>query len=481
MSLDKSFSLSNTLAYYKRIGSPIVAMATAIGGPIAILRISGSNLSFLEALVGRLPKPGSFEYRTIKDRGGNVLDHGLVLFFQSPHSFTGEDVVEIQTHGVPSVIEAIVTQIKLLGAEQALPGEFSFRAVHFGKMTLAEAEGLQTSLSTEGLGQSAASKLLEISAHSEREVLASLEEAIKSLELARARVEAAIDFSEAEEEQAGDVAHAKDRIEFVKQKLSALISAFENFSRASVEPRIAIIGEPNVGKSTLLNRVLGGQRALVSPLAGTTRDIVEGRLLLSGLSGGRWVRLIDTAGIREVIGLTNRPSQESLEKLGIEYGLESARGAHALIWIRKLSSKNDPVSEEIQKLVTSKETINIFSFAEDHANEEQCFFDLRSESLDLKKVIAEKIESALLKVLSQRAESENELLISRRQYQHILRSLDSVARAEQCLGTSNQPTAPIELCGEFLREAEQELKFSIGREVGEAYIEAIFRDFCLGK
>ena len=473
--IDRSFSSS--LEYFKRAGSPIVAVATALGGPVAVLRVSTSgSLVFLKTLLGNLPQPGSFAFRALK-ASGRILDNALVLHFQSPHSFTGENVVEIQTHGVPALVEEIVEAIVRLGASPALPGEFSFRATLNNKMSLEQAEALQTALSVEGMGASWASKLLAMSPSSEDSTARHLEECIKAVQMARGRVEAAIDFSEAETEQAADIASALDRIAEVDRKMAAMLTGYDAFCASAGEARIAIVGEPNVGKSTLLNLLVGGNRALVSPLAGTTRDVIESRVKLPG---GEWVRFLDTAGMRLIAGVSG-PGHEQLEEAGMEMGLEAAKHSAVVIWVRSLErSEDSSFASEIRQALGEEKLVELCSHADLLAPGRTAppnSFNFNESGGRERDVILAEVERHL-KVASNASTPEHfDLVISKRQGQLLRAALAEISQAREALVGER----PIEISGQYLRAAEDFLKRALGRDQDEGYIEEIFRQFCLGK
>jgi tRNA modification GTPase len=155
---------STSLKYFRRLGQSIYAPATALGGPVVAIRVSGTDLSNLKKIVGEFPKAGSFSLQAIIDPlSGDQIDKAVVLYFKSPHSFTGEDVIEIQMHGVTSLVNRLFFVLEKLGVQLALPGEFSFRAVKNERMTLVEAEGLQQAFSVDGIRAEVASGLLGLS------------------------------------------------------------------------------------------------------------------------------------------------------------------------------------------------------------------------------------------------------------------------------------------------------------------------------
>lgn len=445
-----------------------MAPATPLGGPVAVLRVSGSDLSFLEKVLGPLPEANSFAFRKIRFRtpsGEDFREKALVLRFRAPHSFTGEDVVEVQGHGVEGVVSELIEEICRQGASPALPGEFSFRAVLNEKMTLEEAEALQTALSTEGLGASMASRLLDVQAHAEEGVASRFEEALAKLSSARGRVEAAIDFPEAEEEQARDIESALVRVGEVQSSLQALMTSYEIFSAAAGLPVIAICGRPNAGKSTLLNLLSGGERALVSPVAGTTRDIVE---ITYRLPSGRKVRILDTAGLREFGRI--QASADELELRGIALGREAIRKSSVVLLVERAGSTEASLAADF----TSKPLLVLRSHADLVQEGGDASFDLLRQGPAAKAWLDRKLEAVLT---SPALPSQEEALISKRQAKLLEAALSELTHVCESL----KGREPIELAGERLRTTEELLKRSLGRPGGDEYIGEIFRQFCLGK
>lgn len=479
MTIARDSSIIESLAYFKRVGSAIIAPATALGGPVAILRISGTDLNFLNDFLGPLPPPNSFSYRSIKSKkSAELLDKVLLLYFKAPHSFTGEDVLEIQCHGVNSLIDNIQSEILSLGAERAFPGEFSFRAVLNKKMSLQEAEGLQTALSTDGIGAGWASKLLSISPKNESAIAEKAKALIGLLRTARGRVEASIDFPEAAQEQAQEIRGAEAALLSVKQGLAQLLTSYYQFSKTAGEPRVAIVGAPNAGKSTLINSLIGAERSIVSDVAGTTRDVVEARLKLGS---GRWIRLLDTAGLRKTSADTLYSvagSNEIIEKKGIELGLEAAQTANAVIWV---VNSNQGESEELLKVRSSlalkTSVFVLYSHGDSFPNIDIKAYNFKQIGFTDRREILGELDKMLNVGLEQEVKSDFDLVISRRQGQLLASSELEVDRALESL----RGHCPIELCGEFLREAETLLCRVFAQGMGEAYIEEIFRQFCLGK
>lgn len=472
---------ANSLEYFQRVGTPIVAVATALGGPVAIVRVSGSELDFLERCIGPMPSHGSSSLRSLKDQNGEFLDEALVLFFKAPKSFSGEDVVEIQGHGVPALVERIVSELIFLGAKQALPGEFSFRSVLNNKMTLDDASRLQSVFANEGLGASSASTLLGFSKSKEDDVQKKFSESLEAVAAARGRVEAAIDFSEAEEEQAADIASAQNKLFQVQQSLRDLLNVYDVFVSNSRIPKVVLFGKPNAGKSTFLNLMCGATRSLVSPQAGTTRDYVEVNLKTER---GVAFRLVDTAGLRNLAGSSSLNDQ--IEEAGIEMGLDLMAQADVLVWIQDArDAELDFGDPRVDLFLSSKENsekcISIRTHGDlllsDSANGSDGIYNLLApQSRAAANYAFSEIEKQILKAKTENLNSSKALLSQRQE----LLVRESLSHVEDALG-SLSGMRPLEIVGDSLRSLEASLRRAKGEGVSEDYIGQIFTQFCLGK
>ena len=465
---------TDSLAYFQRVGTPIVALATAIGGPVAVLRVSGRDLSFLVPLIGPLPLPGEAKFRRLHSLDKHFLDEAVVLRFQAPHSFTGEDVIEIQGHGVPALVEKIQEEAIALGAITALPGEFSFRAVLNQKMTLEEASRLQTLFATEGLGASAASKLLSFGSSSDESVNRIFQDVLTAVAAARGRVEAAIDFAEAEDEQAQDIASAELRLLEVERQLQGLLNSYEVFARNARTPTVILFGKPNAGKSTLLNLLVGGTRSLVSPLAGTTRDYVEVHLRTPS---GQSFRLLDTAGLRSSL-----QNVDGIEAAGMRLGLEMMGSADVLVWIEDARTPTKTFDHsQVDALLATKPHLKIYTHADLLGGSQE-----RGQAYDL---VGDQSPMAARAVLdfvdqvcrSRHFEGDSALasgkLISQRQEMLVRDALGETREALRCLRGERS----LEIIGDLLRQLDKHLRGARGESLTDDYIGQIFTQFCLGK
>jgi tRNA modification GTPase len=269
----------------------IAAIATAPGrGGIGIVRVSGSSCrSIANALLGCVPEPRAAELHRFLDAAAEPIDEGLALYFPGPASFTGEDVLELHGHGGPVVMDLLLRRVLELGARPAAPGEFTQRAFLNDKLDLAQAEAV-ADLIDSGSAEAARAALRSLQGEFSSQVHA-LAEAVLEL---RMWVEAAIDFPEEEVDFLGDRALAA-RLEFIRHRFAELAETARQGALLRDGLTIVIAGRPNAGKSSLLNRLAGYDAAIVTPIPGTTRDVLRERIEIDGLP----VHVLDTAGLRE--------------------------------------------------------------------------------------------------------------------------------------------------------------------------------------
>jgi tRNA modification GTPase len=299
----------------------IVAAATPPGiGGIGIVRLSGADVPALaESLLGSLPKPRLATLAAFRHPDGSVIDHGIALYFPAPGSFTGEDVLELQGHGGPVVLGELVQAAVALGARRAEPGEFSKRAYLNDKLDLVQAEAI-ADLIESATGQAARAALRSLAG----EFSQSISDLAGQLTKLRIHVEAALDFPEEDIDFLAD--------ERLVRRIADCAAVFDDLlARASIGRvlrdgfRVVLVGSPNAGKSSLMNRLSGEETAIVTAIAGTTRDILRETIDIDGLS----VELVDTAGLRDDPGV--------VEREGIRRARAAMAEADAVLWIRDIT------------------------------------------------------------------------------------------------------------------------------------------------
>ena len=297
--------------------STIAAVATAPGrGGIGIVRVSGSGCrAIAEALLGHVPAPRVAELHRFLDAAGEPIDEGIALYFPAPASFTGEDVLELQGHGGPVVMDLLLRRVLELGARAAEPGEFTQRAFLNDKLDLAQAEAV-ADLIDSGSAQAARAALRSLQGEFSSQVH-DLAEAVLEL---RMWVEAAIDFPEEEVDFLADRA-LDARLEFIRHRFAGLAETARQGALLRDGLTLVIAGRPNAGKSSLLNRLAGYDAAIVTPIPGTTRDVLRERIEIDGLP----VHLLDTAGLRE--------SPDEVEAEGIRRAHRELKRADRVLFV----------------------------------------------------------------------------------------------------------------------------------------------------
>ncbi len=271
----------------------IAAIATPVGrGGIGVVRISGPLVPSIAGILlesKRLPKPRHATFDKFVDNKGELLDYGIALYFSAPHSFTGEDVLELQGHGGTVVIDLLLNAVLELGVRLARPGEFSERAFLNGKIDLAQAEAIADLIDSTS-AQAARCALRSLQGQFSDQIHALVQQLIQL----RGYIEAGIDFVDEEVDLLAD-GQVINKLDKLINDLDAIVDKAQQGYLLKEGVRIVLIGEPNVGKSTLLNCLAGRESAIVTPIPGTTRDVVREQILLDGMP----LHLIDTAGLRE--------------------------------------------------------------------------------------------------------------------------------------------------------------------------------------
>jgi tRNA modification GTPase len=303
----------------------IVAAATPPGtGGIGIVRISGPSAAAIALqLLGALPPPRSASYRTFRNLAGDAIDRGIALYFPAPNSFTGEDVVELHGHGGPMPVAMIVDAAVEAGARIAAPGEFTQRAFLNDKLDLAQAEAVADLISS-GSEQAARAALRSLHGEFSAHVAA----VASDVERLRLYVEAAIDFPEEEIDFLSD----RQLLAAIEQTAAAFAELLAQTKVGRVLRdgyRVVIVGKPNAGKSSLMNRLSGADTAIVTEVAGTTRDVLREQINIDGLV----VELIDTAGLRD--------DPDRIEAEGIRRARDALQSADAVLWIQDASTSPD--------------------------------------------------------------------------------------------------------------------------------------------
>ncbi|MEP2531666.1 tRNA uridine-5-carboxymethylaminomethyl(34) synthesis GTPase MnmE [Shimia sp.] len=425
----------------------IFALATAPGkAGVAVVRISGSLAAQAGcALFGKLPEPRVATLRSLKDQKGGALDQALVLFFPEQNSFTGEEVIELHLHGSVAVVNAVLRELSSIsGLRLAEPGEFTRRALENGCLDLAQVEGLSDLIEAETEAQRR--QALRVLSGD----LGGLADGWRTrLIRAAALLEATIDF--ADEEVPVDVSpEVRELLGSVRSELLTEISGVETAERIRTGFEVAILGAPNVGKSTLLNALAGREAAITSEYAGTTRDVIEVRMDLNGLP----VTLLDTAGLRE--------TEDHVEGIGIARARERADAADLCVFLVEHGKAPEFELRDNDILLTAK--------ADEVDVTENSVSGVTGQGVS---ALVQRITS----VLSERAGRSGIATRERHRFA-MIRARDNLEAADQVLALGPDH---YEITAEELRSAIRALDSIVGRVDVENLLDEIFSSFCIGK
>ncbi|NIC42879.1 tRNA uridine-5-carboxymethylaminomethyl(34) synthesis GTPase MnmE [Aquabacterium sp. A08] len=477
---------------------PIVAIATAPGrGAVGIVRVSGRGLDGLvQALCGKPLRPREAHYLPFRDGDGSPIDHGLALHFPAPHSYTGEDVLELQAHGGPVVLQLLLARClaaaaesepttgrpRLAGLRLAQPGEFTERAFLNDKIDLAQAEAIADLIdaSTEAAARSASRSL---SGDFSREIGA-LREALVHL---RMLVEATLDFPE-EEIDFLQKADAQGQLTRLQAQLNTVLQKTRQGALLREGIKVVIAGQPNAGKSSLLNALAGAELAIVTPIAGTTRDVVQQTIQIEGVP----LHVIDTAGLREGEGI------DAVERIGIERAWDQIQGADAVLFLHDLTRTDAPgyrqadadiaalLARRLPDRVTVIDVWNKADAAEgtgvparDHAarpadghpHEHLRLSAKTGDGLDA-------LRQRLLQLAGWQSGAEGLYIARERHVQALHRVRDHLEGADAHLAARAQS---LDLLAEELRLAQNALNDITGAFSADDLLGVIFSSFCIGK
>lgn len=437
----------------------IVATATPPGtGGIGIVRISGDQTERLaRSILGSLPEPRTATYRSFRNAAGDKIDAGLALYFPAPISFTGESVLELHGHGGPVVMSLLVDAAVAMGARQAAPGEFSQRAFLNDKLDLVQAEAIADLIGS-GTAQAARAALRSLSGAFSRAVDALAEQLVRL----RMHVEAAIDFPEEEIDFLSDVA-LLTQLEECATAFDALMDETRQGRLLRDGYQVVIVGKPNAGKSSLLNLLSGQDAAIVTEVAGTTRDILREQIDLDGLA----VELVDTAGLRD--------DPDRVEEEGIRRARKAVENADAVLWIQDATDfDHGAIVEELPDKIPVIIVRNKIDLTDEPAGA------IKDDTTNLSAKTGAGI-GALRESIGKLAGYENQgegAFTARR------RHLDALTRAKAHFLTGRQALQEAragELMAEELRLCQRALGEITGAVSSDDLLGKIFSEFCIGK
>ena len=438
----------------------IAAQATPSGrGGIGIVRISGPQVkACAEKMLGHCPKPRYAEYLPFKDSENEIIDEGIALYFPGPNSFTGEDVLELQAHGGPVVIDRILSTIQKLGARLARPGEFSERAFHNGKLDLAQAEAI-ADLIDAGSEQAARCALRSLQGEFSKRI----HQLVEGLTELRIYVESAIDFPEEEIDFLAD-GQVQSRLDTIQQALSAVEKSAQQGSLMKEGMTVVLAGQPNAGKSSLLNALAGQDTAIVTEIAGTTRDILREQIHLDGMP----LHIIDTAGLRE--------SDDAVEQEGIRRAWNAIEQAdRVLLLVDDATGVTDTDQKIIDRLPHDLKTTvirNKIDLSGGSAGIEEESIRLCAKSGD---GVAQ-LRAYLKQSMGYEGEGEGTFMARRRHLDALTRADENLQRGQQLLAQGSG-----ELLAEEMRLAQQSLGEITGEVSSDDLLGKIFTSFCIGK
>jgi tRNA modification GTPase len=441
----------------------IAAQATPPGqGGIGIIRISGpSALKIAEKITQHknLP-PRNAVFTRFYDESGKILDEGLLLYFSAPNSFTGDDVIELQLHGSPVIIDLLLQTCVHHGARLARPGEFSERAFHNGKIDLAQAEAIAD------LIESGTETAARMATRSLQGVFSEyIHELVEQLIHLRMYVEAAIDFPEEEIDFLSDGKVQNDLLRIIN-KLDEVMAKAKQGSLIKEGMMLVIAGQPNAGKSSLMNALAGNELAIVTNVPGTTRDVLREKIQIDGMP----VHLIDTAGIRE--------SDNEVEIEGIRRAQQQLQQADHILWVYDavndpdhLSFANANLPENVAVTFLRNKIDKLNEIPSSNENEKQISLSAKTgDGMEL-------LRDHLKNVMGYRGEESGEFLARRRHIEVLKRAKKSLDQADRALNESQAG----EILAEELRLTQNALNEITGEFTSDDLLGKIFSSFCIGK
>ena len=464
----------------------ICALATPAGGAIGIIRLSGSEAIRLTDKVfvsvsGKqlaAAKPNTLHYGEIKDKDGHTIDDVLVSVFRAPHSYTGEDSTEISCHGSRYILQQVLQRLIEVGCRQAEPGEYTRRAYMNGKMDLSQAEAVADLIASTNKATHQMA-LSQLKGHFSSELTVLREKLLKMTSL----LELELDFSDHEELEFADRSELRALAAEIEKKITTLAHSFETGNALKLGVPVAIVGKTNVGKSTLLNRLLHEEKAIVSNIHGTTRDVIEDTTLIDGIT----FRFIDTAGIRK--------TDDVVENIGIERTYQKMEEAKIVIWLLDALPTEAEI-EDMKEKNLGKKLLMVFNkideisfdkavLSSDENSQTSTSISLSDENVSILNISARTgenvsdLEQALVKAADIPEITENDVIVtSARHYEALLRADESLSRVLESMDMGMSG----DIIAEDLKMVLEELGEITGGQISsQETLNNIFKHFCIGK
>ena len=464
----------------------ICALATPAGGAIGIIRLSGSEAIRLTDKVfvsvsGKqlsAAKPNTLHYGEIKDKDGHTIDDVLVSVFRAPHSYTGEDSTEISCHGSRYILQQVLQRLIEVGCRQAEPGEYTRRAYMNGKMDLSQAEAVADLIASTNKATHQMA-LSQLKGHFSSELTVLREKLLKMTSL----LELELDFSDHEELEFADRSELRALAAEIEKKITTLAHSFETGNALKQGVPVAIVGKTNVGKSTLLNRLLHEEKAIVSNIHGTTRDVIEDTTLIDGIT----FRFIDTAGIRK--------TDDVVENIGIERTYQKMEEAKIVIWLLDAQPTEAEI-EDMKEKNQGKKLLMVFNKIDEISfdkavlsSDENCQTSssilLSDENVSILNISARTgenvsdLEQALVRAADIPEIKENDVIVtSARHYEALLRADESLSRVLESMDMGMSG----DIIAEDLKMVLEELGEITGGQISsQETLNNIFKHFCIGK
>ena len=457
-----------------KMNDTICALATAPGGAIGIIRISGpQTLEILSHIFTKNlsdSKPNTIHYGHIVEYDAtsqhpSTIDEVLVSIFRAPHSYTGEESAEISCHGSRYILNKVLALLIGNGCRQANPGEFTQRAFLNGKMDLSQAEAVADLIAS---GNKATHQIAmnQLRGHFSSELARLREQLLKLTSL----IELELDFSDHEDLEFADRNELLDIANKINNRISSLTHSFETGQALKSGIPVAIIGKTNVGKSTLLNRLLHDDRAIVSSIHGTTRDTIEDTIDINGVT----FRFIDTAGIRQ--------TTDEIEQIGIQRTFSAIEKARIVLWIIDSNPSSEDIQEIIERtndksLIIIRNKIDIQTISNINTSlPDKTIIDISAKN----GTNIDKLEKAIFEAANIPELSEQDVIVtSARQYHSLINAQDNLSRVLSGL----ESNLPGDIIAEDLRLVLDDLAdiTGQGRIVTNEVLTNIFTNFCVGK